>query len=300
MRPMLAALTLLVLCGATAAAEPKITLSVKDEPLRSVAMTIEKQSKLTVVVDRARADARITLSLEGVPVGTALARVAKAAGAEVVKLTSKAAWIGRKLEVWERRLHASLVLTDLDVNFDEKSLGKVLRYVAGEMGATIALDPEVTRTRQRNTLLVTLKMRQVRSRDLFDLVTRSLDLAWDVRYGVVFVSTKERLASLPRHAEKLPRAGRLSDEQEMLRRRLVVTTVYHDFNGTSAVRAIRYLSKAPKIPLVIDADTEKALDDAPTVIQKFEGINFRQMLDLVLIPRGFRYQPTKTGVKVLR
>ncbi len=300
MRPFLVGLALVLLCGVAAAADAKITLDVKDKPLRAVARDIAKQSKLAVIVGPLRADARITLTLEGVPVKQALARVASAARAQVVKLTSKAVWIGRNLEVWEKRLHASLVLTRLKVDFKDRHIVKALRFVAGEMGTTIALDPEVSRTRKRNTLMLTLKAADIPSRDLFDRVAASLDLAWDVRYGVVFLSTKERLASLPRYGTKPPPAGRMTDAESKLRRRMAVQTVYHDFNGTSAAKALRYLSKTLSVPLVIAADVEKGLEDSSTVIQKFEGINFQQMLDLVLVPRGFGYQPTAKGVKILR
>jgi hypothetical protein len=300
MKSMLVGLALILLCQVAAAEEPKVTLKVKDTPLLAVAKEIAKQSKLAVVVDPEQAKAKITVTLEGVPARKALARVATLAHTQVVRLASSAVWIGRSLEVWEKRIQATLVLTTLRVNFKDKHLTKAFEFIKFETDVPIALDPEVKRTRESDTLVLTLKVEKVRGRELLDLMAQSLDLAWDVRYGVVFVSTRKRLASLPRLGMDPARDGRMKDWEAILRRRLSAERVFIDFRGSSPESALRYLSKTRSVPIVIEDDIKTALKEAAMVIQKVEDISLQQALDLVLVPRGFKYVPTKEGVKVLR
>jgi len=296
MRSALVVLALAIASGVAGAAEKTVTLAAKDMPLAAAARDVGKQAELRVVVGRACRDRPTTLDLAGVPARKALERLAEAARLKLVPLGKNAFWIGPPLEPDDKKVHETLLAARVDVNFQGQSLDDVLDRVRNETGLALMVDPEVRRTRDPDTLEVSMSISKIEARSFVAIVCESLNLDFDVRWGGVFLSTKGRLGQLRRYGMDPPPAGPMAKADAALRKRLVEKRVTFHLIATPVGRALQFLSTMGGFELEIEGNARDAMGEAEVTL-KVANLTIRDALDAVLVPRGFLYRIEAKGEK---
>jgi hypothetical protein len=299
MRCVIVGLAVLVLMGAATSAwtTPEISLDVKDASIASVVKTISEKGKLDVILDEAVGKKKVTLSLAGTPPEKALKLVAMFASAKLIKLGEDTYWLGPKLEDWQKKAWTALATTKLNFNFQGTSLEDALGFCANMSKVPMVVDPAVFASRKPDTLELTMAVEKINLRQALSLMTELLSLSWDVRWGVVFVSTKKRLAALPLYGMSPPPTCERPEGETKLRKRLATERVAFDFSSTTLAMVLEFIHNVRKLPILAEDDVSKALA-AASVTCRVSEITVGQALDVVLIPRGFRYEVTEKGVVV--
>lgn len=184
------------------AQEPTFSFDVKKQTLGDLVLLL----KLPVKFDEELARKLVTLKVDNQPLATVIDGLAKAAGGKVV---------GKRIVTpWRYDLHAVLQKKRIigrrgadrhrPVEPTGKSnidLNKALDFLRAVTGADIVLDPQLLKTFKVDFNLANISCLQA-----LDLLTAANELNWDLRYGVVFVSTKKRMKALPRLSPQLPKS----------------------------------------------------------------------------------------------
>lgn len=206
MKTLPVVLAVMLLCGHAGGAAEKIALEVKEMPLEAVARMVAKKAGLTVIVAPDRAATPISIAVKDTPPLDVLRLAARIAGLGMEKLEDGIYWIGPKLEPWARDAHAFLATRKADFVNEAMGLEQVVSLIATHLGLNTAVDPDVTRSREADTLRVAKPAPGLTVREFLGTACESLDLSWGLRWGLIFVSTKERLATLPHYGMDPPPA----------------------------------------------------------------------------------------------
>jgi len=144
---------------------------------------------------------RIELQIRGLPAKSAIERIAEAFDC---KAQHRGGMKWRVLPGWQIDLLKKLEGTRVvDLAVDEMRLDQFLRLVRDQTRADIVLDPAIQASRT-----ITLQANNTNYRALLDLVTQPNEMRWELRYGVVFISTATRLKNMPIHPPAIPGTAR--------------------------------------------------------------------------------------------
>lgn len=100
----------------------------------------------------------------------------------------------------EIELRAQLEETRMDVDFDDLTISEVANSLSINQGVPVSVDPEVAIDLDDSGETVNLRgLRDVSVKAVLNILTEQVgeDLAWTVRNGRVYVTTKEKAASMP-------------------------------------------------------------------------------------------------------
>ncbi len=172
----------------------------------------------------------------------------------------------------------------VEVEWSGIVLGELRRVVSDATGLSVVLDPSAL-----SFLLMAVPGKRPLSgpaETVFMEALHPLGLAFDVRFGVIFVATPERLVSLPRSAPPLPV-------------RLASKSVTLSFADLPLGEALDTLARLKGIEVVLSSRVAgQAATDRVTLV--FSGIGLRNALALILLPRGLTYAPSGKLIVVRR
>lgn len=286
MNRVLAVLFLFLLAAASRAEDEKtFTLDLADRTLADAAADLAKQSGVPIVVDTELADRKLTGKIEALPLADAVARLAKTAGMEVEAVEWGGGWRLR-LRDWRDRVKARLEAR-VNVNFTDTRLADALGFLRNYADIAVVLDPAVRKEKSEDELLVNLQAEDVTVKNVLGLLTLTKGLAWDVRWGGVFVSTEARLKSLPKDA--LPPAAADAPEWETKLRERLAGPVSFSFADATVPQALEFLRTLKGVNIVLSPDAKEAAERVPVTLE-VSGVQTADALALLLYPNGFTFR----------
>ena len=242
-----------------------VSFDVRDRPLREV---VEKAfDGLPVEVDPRYAGKKVTARSAARPVAQALEALAQGVGGRAFRRPSGAWAI---VPAWKRSLLIKLereAAVKLDT-IDPAALRPLLREISRRCGVPVVLDPDV-----RSPPDVEIHVEDVSGAQALALLTDPGELAWDLRWGAVFVATPERLAELPA-VHPLRDKGLPAREIDL------------PFDDTPLTLAFQFVKAASGVtvePAKGHADEVGAFDVTLIVSQ----VEVADALALMLLPLGF-------------
>ena len=182
---MRAASTLLLLAVAAGA----FTIDVKNALARQVVVELGLKSRADIRLDIAFGDTRITLKTDDLPVRSCLEKLAEACGGELFVLNARDYHI---VPGWKHALLGKLHGKKITLDYERESAKKLVQVIATDGGLDFAIDPAFADFKAR---LVVQDMTLVQA---LDTLLAQGKAAYDLRYGVVFVASRKRLAALPK------------------------------------------------------------------------------------------------------
>jgi len=259
----------LLLAASIGADEGRVTLSFKAEKVENVAHVLETYGGAKIVVDPEYEGTSVTMALSNVTYPEAIAGVAKALDGEAWEET-KGHW--RIAPGWNIALRKKLVKTKLDgVDGLSGPFGGSLNALRAMSGINVVADLQLDlKTKIKPpTGAETLQ-------DALDMLCPQAGCAWSVRWGVVFVATKARLAKLPARPP-IPAGGkRVVDLQ---------------FDETPLPDIVNYLAAAFGRTLRIDED----VPDEVEITVSAKRLDLGHALAIALYPYG-RTAEARDGV----
>ena len=160
----------------------------------------------------------------------------------------------------------------------EGSLGNVLSLLRAAADIDIVVDHAVP---SKNVIV--LSAHQITARQALDLMLTPNELAWEKRYGVIFVSTAKRMAQLP---EKSPFPDPAPHKAIDL-----------EFLNTPLSEVLRVLQRKLGVEFRASPGAEKAVREARVSVQA-HGLNAPNAMALTLLPLGFVAEVTPGQVFV--
>jgi hypothetical protein len=180
--------------------------------------------------------------------------------------------------------------TRLMANFEGTDLREVLIWLGKRTGYPFHVDPEVYRTTPAKKLTVTLATKvEVPARGLLDLVTITKSLDWDIRWGGVFVATKERLASLPKVLLPKAAAAEAKDWEVALRKLLAEKKLSFDYEDVGLITTLSRIRDRGGVNILIEPKAAKAMAEM-TVDLRINRQPLSEILTVILVPRGFTFE----------
>jgi len=171
--------------------------------------------------------------------------------------------------------------TQVSVNFLETPLRDALAFLAQTTKVHIVIDPAAKADAKK----LTANLKEVTARSALSILTSTVGLAWDERWGGVFVATKKRLEALSKDRLPQPAAGEEKEEDLALRRRLPRLQVIFNFAETPVTECLNLIGNYLKLNIILDdsllAEAERSLFNGAV-----SGISFGDALALILVPRG--------------
>ncbi len=251
------------------AAPERLTFDYKNQPARKVVEVIGTFIRRKVVLDGEFGGEVVSLKLMKVEWPEGLRRLARVLGAEA-RPTVDGSW--RIARAWRFAVEKGL-LSKVTIAAQGRTLGEIL--LAGSP-VPIALDSGLA------SRVIDLKVKNVTFAQALTLATEPQGLAWDIRWGVVFVTTPKRMNTLRR----FPILPKLPKKDLRL-----------PFHNTSLPRARDYLAAATGMKIVIDAKAKEAFE-AGEITLKGE-VDLRHALTVFTQPHGLRVI-TERGALVIQ
>jgi hypothetical protein len=270
------ALTLFVVV--VTAEEPRVTFQFEKESVAKILKVIETYAGKKVTLDPEYAEAKIALDLKNVTVPEALGRIARQLGAVVYGESSI-------VPVWKRDVLVKLEKTrvhKLKFKANEIAFAEAIEYLRSLTGLNFALDPRLA---DRKGQGIELRADNIPARSLLDLLCEPAEIAWDLRYGVIFLATKERINALPAVSPWKDKA--LHEKRVDL-----------PFDATAFPIALAYLTVASGEKFTIapgDKDAIEAIEVSFTV----NKVRLGDALALLLLPNGCKLERNNDGVYVI-
>lgn len=279
-------------------AEPKrISVDLDDVTLAALARAVSEQAGVVVRVSDEVAGRRVTLALEKVTAEEVLKQAAARAETTLTESADGSFRLGPEKPTIEARIRKTLAEAKLNVNFQGTHLTEALDFYANMTGVTMVLDPHVLATREAGTLEMNLAVQAIAADKLLALTSQLLDLTWDVRWGLVLVSTKERLAALPTFALPPTPAGERPLGETHLRRRLGEETIGFAFAETPLPTAILFLEKLWRLPIRWDAGVRETAEKMPVTL-RLSNTPAGGALAVLLYPRGLEFEVTAEAIVI--
>jgi len=256
---------LLILASWVAADEPApkikpLTLALKQTTATGAKWALEQHPGIERV-DFAPQVAHLKVDIEcsGLQPEKAIEQVATAFGCEAQKLGAKRWLIA---PAWKIAISKNLVNRKLaKVSFKEAPLSTVLDFLRAVSGSSIHLDPEVDATRN-----VTLQLTNVTFGDAVGLVTELTQLKWELRYGVVYIASAERLKKLPVVSPRI---------KGMEKRRVML-----QFDGATLPMVANYMQAAAGVQVVMPRGA------AARAVSVKANVSVEQAFALIFYPLG--------------
>ena len=164
-----------------------ITVNLENVGPAKAAKMLKKAAGLRVEIAPQLASRRINLRLVGVPTSSAMTSLAEHFRCEL-RFYGKKRW--HLAPKWQFAILDKLAASAPKLS--KRPIDEALDAIRKGAGVDITLDREVDRA-----LVVALSAKKKTFRDLLDYVTKKAKLKWELRYGVVYVATKERLKKIP-------------------------------------------------------------------------------------------------------
>ena len=179
----------------------KVNLTFDKATPAEAARLLKQVAGLEVEFAPQLAGKRIHLALRDLPPKVAVERIAEAFGCKAQHRGGKK-W--RVLPAWQIDLLNNLEGKRVhDLAVDEMRLDQLLRLMRDQTKADIVLDPALPADRS-----ITLSANDVSYRSLLDLITGPNEMRWELRYGVVYLSTPARLKGMPVNAPAIKSGAR--------------------------------------------------------------------------------------------
>jgi len=286
------------------------------ETLDKVANQLALMGGITIEVEAKLKGKKISLELED-PLTTALERVAAAAGAHLVRKGPKSYAIRSEppgdepaeepeaVPEWVKPLAKLLEETEVTYTWKGEPLPEVLAWLSKESGVRIRLDPRVSKERSKADLAIHIAQYDENLKPLpttssaatalnMALAYPTVDLARVWRFGGVWVSTREHIRKLP--PVKQPSPGDSSSE---LQKKVDAAVVTVKLKGATLAKAIESIGKRAGVKIELDRDLRGEFK-ADRIDLDVAATPLRDVLDLILAPRGLIVAPTDQGLAVRR
>jgi len=271
--------------AALPAAAADITVQFEEEGLRKVLGVFATYSGEKVRVPDDLAERPATILLDNVPIEGAIRYVCFSAGA-APRRTAEAWQIEDAASpAWRKSILEALEAKPLDPPLDRGvKLSDALGRLRASVGASFVIDPATSVASVEGPA-------SPPGGTAFDwlvaLAARG-GPAFDVRWGVVLVTTEARLRDLPAGADATP-PERVGTKEKRLKEALGERRVDLPEAVRSVDEALRALSKEIGVPIALDPT---AMDDVARLrfAAPARGVTAAQALDLLLGLSGLRYE----------
>ena len=263
---------LLLLAGFSIAEETGVTFEFKDERATKIVKVISTYSGDKIKLDAEYRDKKATVVLTNATAEQGIAELARQLGGEAWK-ERKAYWhIAPK---WSIALRKKLTTTKLDaVVGGPGTLGNNLLALRLMSGINLVTDPKLDLSKKIAPITDAGSVQKV-----LEKMCAKAGCAWSLRWGVVYVASRERLAAMP-HAAPIPMTGRLVELK---------------FRKSTLAQVVNFLTAASGQQIVVDSKV-----DADTAISvEAKAVDCAQALALTLYPIG-RQASTKEQVITIR
>jgi len=247
-----------------AAAAAGFTIDVKDTLARQVVVELGLTSRADIRLDIAFRDKLITLKTKDLPIAGCLEKLAEACGGKLFVFHARDYHI---VPGWKHALLLKLYEKKVTLGYESESARKLASIVADASGLDIAFDPAFVDFKAK------IVVQDMLLGQALDTILAPGKAAYDLRYGVVFVATRKRLATLRklvtiRGAENLP--------GDPLRIRL-----------TDSPLAI--LERAQKqLGVALEIEGGRRTLGAGTMTVQTKTVTLEQLLACVLTPAGLK------------
>jgi len=266
-------ITILLLLASLASAEgERVTLDFKGDRATNIVNVLGTYMGAKIKLDAEYRDKTVTMRLSNSTAEKAYAELARQLGGEAWK-ERKGYWhIAPK---WSIALRKKLSQKRLIAATSEPiTLSHHLRALRMIGGINIVADPKLDLSKKLPLFTSSGNLQK-----LLEDTCAKVGCAWSLRWGVVYVATKKRLAAMP-HAAPIPMTGRL---------------VALPFRKTTLAQVVNYFGAASGQQIVLD----KSIDAKTKISVETTAIDFAQALALTLYPIG-RKASMKENVITIR
>ena len=250
---------LLLLASLASAGDERVTLDFKNEHAMKIVKVLNMYSGAKIKLDAEYRDKTVTMRLSN--------STAEKAYAELARVLGGAAWKERKgvwhiAPKWSIALRKKMTTTKLDaVVGGPSTLGNSLLALRLMSGINIVADPKLDLSKKIAPITDAGTVQKV-----LEKMCEKAGCVWSLRWGVVYLASKERLAGMP-HTPPIPMTGRL---------------VALPFRKTTLAQVVNYFVAASGQQIVL----EKSVDAKTKISVETQAIDFAQALALTLYPIG--------------
>ena len=256
--------------------------------LPAVVRRLAERFEVEIVLAPGLENRRVAKEPAGVTLDERLASLGEAEGLVARRLAERT--IGVE-EDWRRALRSELAKT-MALSFLEPTPPRLARALSSTMPCV--LDPVVAARGKRGKnerSIEALEAKSLRVEELVTIVAGASGLDWDLRWGVVFLSSPERLEALGSGADP---AADLTVARWTLAQQLV------SFRARSALdRTLAEMLKNAGSRLVVEEEILRELGRIETPAS-LSGIRLGHALALLLRPHGLDYELLADGVRITR
>ena len=283
-----ALVAILLIASIAGAEEERVTFAFDGATLKEATQFLKMLKGIDIDVAEELAKVVISLKVTDLEIGAALDLMGKLAdpNGKVEKLSDRhyRIFVEKPKADWKAVLGKKIDSTKVNINFADTSIKDALHFLGSFAEVNIVIDPAIAEKKSEEELLVTLQADDIAVKNVFELITLTKGLAWDLRWGVVFVSLPERL-------QKLPNAKPEFDYDPANAKLLAAfeKPVTFSFDRASVTEVLNYLKTIMGVNTVIDdvllAEAEKTL-----VTAAVSGVSLLDALQLILLPRDFPFR----------
>ena len=286
-RPAVALLALALTGGA---GEPnRVTLDIRGRRLGEFAKRIADRLGLKVEIDEKAAKIPVSIRLNNVRAET-FVRCAALKARVRLEITNNGYRItATPLPRDVDQLVAALTKGEHKLPKAEMTLAEVLGYLRSTTKRTFVTDSRLQeRDQHLKTKVVLGRLGATSALELLAMAAEKSSLDWDLRWGTVFLSSKERLAQLPR---TLPDRGTLA-------RKLDTNLTLHVHDITIA-QGLEFVRATGDVPVDIDKQARDIVDKTKVAIH-FDNLSLENTLAHLLFPSGLRYEIRRGRIVILK
>lgn len=286
-RPALALLALAWMCQG---APRRITLDVRGRGLGEVVERMARVGGLRVEVDKKAAQIPISLRLRDVSVETLIRCAALKARVKLESTNNGHKITATPLPRDVDQLVGALTRKNLELPKAEMTLAEVLGFLRSTTKRAFVIDAQLQGRDQKLTTKVVLgRLGATSALELLAMAAEKSSLCWDLRWGTVFLSTKARLAQLPR---AVPDSGTLARKLS----EASLTLHVHDITIAQGLDLVRATSEVK-----VDVDKQaRAVVDKQKVAVDFGSLSLENTLAHLLFPHGLRYEVKGGRIVILK
>jgi hypothetical protein len=190
----------------------------------------------------------------------------------------------KSMETIEEKNRRLVKATTVSLNFEGTPVTEALNFLSQCCTVPIHLDPVLMEQVSDAELLITLNVSGVTVKNALELITLTKSLAFDYRYGGVFVARADRLKVLPRNA--LPEAT--PDDKRWMKalRARLEEPVSFAFDSATVEQALDFIRTLKGLNIVIDPAASSQAEEAELTLS-VSNVRMVDALALALLPRGF-------------
>jgi len=252
----------------------RFTYAASEVPLSKVAEIVNARLDVRLELGEGAGDTRVTVRFEGATAPQVLRKLRDVTRLPLQRLGEGRYRLGRD---WRAELRARLKEKKVTMAIRGRDLGEALRFLRTVSGANFVLDAAAPRAK------IEIQTGAITVEQALNLMTEANGLAWDLRWGVVFVSTPKRLKALPRD----PPLGGLGGRRISL-----------PFERTPLPKALGYLNAASGLAVSVDVAAKDDVEATEVTVQ-VSDTEPADALALMLLPAGFTAE-RKDGRIVVR